>query len=223
MIFCSTARERTWSRWASISLGAPTRAMCSIDALGELDRGRSAAVALVGEPGIGKTRLLGELVGHGRTRVGTSCSTDRRRSSSGICPSGCSSTRSTSTFKAFGRVASRHSTRTFAPSSPVSFPRSLGSRRVKPRSSTSATAATAPCASCSSGSPAPGRSCSRSTISTGLTRDPWSCSARCCAARRTPLCSWRWLSDRVKLRSAWPRRWNAAGTQGRCSASMWTL
>jgi ATP/maltotriose-dependent transcriptional regulator MalT len=31
------------------------------DALAELDRGRSAALALVGEPGIGKTRLLAEL------------------------------------------------------------------------------------------------------------------------------------------------------------------
>src|SRR5438105_2593224 len=29
--------------------------------LGEVERGDSAAVALVGEPGIGKTRLLGEL------------------------------------------------------------------------------------------------------------------------------------------------------------------
>src|SRR5512132_3016252 len=31
------------------------------DALVELDRGRPAALALVGEPGIGKTRLLAEL------------------------------------------------------------------------------------------------------------------------------------------------------------------
>ena len=29
--------------------------------LGELDRGRSGAIELVGEPGIGKTRLLREL------------------------------------------------------------------------------------------------------------------------------------------------------------------
>jgi hypothetical protein len=31
------------------------------DALSELDSGRSVALALVGEPGIGNTRLLGEL------------------------------------------------------------------------------------------------------------------------------------------------------------------
>jgi ATP/maltotriose-dependent transcriptional regulator MalT len=37
-------------------------------ALGELDRGRPAAVALVGEPGIGKTRLLGELSARADTR-----------------------------------------------------------------------------------------------------------------------------------------------------------
>jgi len=35
------------------------------DALSEFDSGRSAALALVGEPGIGKTRLLGELAARG--------------------------------------------------------------------------------------------------------------------------------------------------------------
>jgi hypothetical protein len=35
------------------------------EALSELDSGRSAALALVGEPGIGKTRLLGEPAARG--------------------------------------------------------------------------------------------------------------------------------------------------------------
>ena len=38
------------------------------DALSELDRGRSAALALVGEPGIGKTRLLAELAARADAR-----------------------------------------------------------------------------------------------------------------------------------------------------------
>ena len=38
------------------------------DALSELDTGRSAALALVGEPGIGKTRLLGELAARADAR-----------------------------------------------------------------------------------------------------------------------------------------------------------
>ena len=38
------------------------------DALSELDSGRSAAFALVGEPGIGKTRLLGELAARADAR-----------------------------------------------------------------------------------------------------------------------------------------------------------
>jgi ATP/maltotriose-dependent transcriptional regulator MalT len=38
------------------------------DVLGELDRGRSAALALVGEPGIGKTRLLEELAARADAR-----------------------------------------------------------------------------------------------------------------------------------------------------------
>jgi predicted ATPase len=38
------------------------------DVLAELDRGRSAALALVGEPGIGKTRLLTELAARADAR-----------------------------------------------------------------------------------------------------------------------------------------------------------
>jgi hypothetical protein len=38
------------------------------DALSELDGGRSAALALVGEPGIGKTRLLAELAARADAR-----------------------------------------------------------------------------------------------------------------------------------------------------------
>jgi DNA-binding CsgD family transcriptional regulator len=36
--------------------------------LDDLDRGKSAAVAVIGEPGIGKTRLLAELAGCAETR-----------------------------------------------------------------------------------------------------------------------------------------------------------
>ena len=44
--------------------------MCGVfeDVLDELDRGRSAALALVGEPGIGKTRLLQELAARADAR-----------------------------------------------------------------------------------------------------------------------------------------------------------
>src|SRR5436190_9605656 len=43
--------------------------MSSLDrVLDELDRGSSAAILLVGEPGIGKTRLLAELAAHGDAR-----------------------------------------------------------------------------------------------------------------------------------------------------------
>ena len=38
------------------------------DALSDLDRGRSGALALVGEPGIGKTRLLAELAARADAR-----------------------------------------------------------------------------------------------------------------------------------------------------------
>ena len=56
------------------------------------------------------------------------------------------------------------------------------------RSSTSAIAAIARCARCSSSSRRAGRSCSCSTTSTGPTRRPSSCSARCCAGRRPRRC-----------------------------------
>ena len=49
-------------------MGAPRRAVCSIDVLAELERGRPGALALVGEPGIGKTRLLAELAARADAR-----------------------------------------------------------------------------------------------------------------------------------------------------------
>ena len=67
-------------------------------ALDELDRGRSGAVELVGEPGIGKTRLLRELAARAE-RAGSSSSPGRRRSSSATCRSRCSWMRSTSTSR----------------------------------------------------------------------------------------------------------------------------
>ena len=65
-------------------------------ALAELDRGRSVAVLLVGEPGIGKTRLLTEF-GARRTPRGIWSSPARHPSSSATYRSRSSSTRSTST------------------------------------------------------------------------------------------------------------------------------
>ena len=110
------------------------------------------------------------------------------------------------------------STRTFARNSHTSFPHCLGSRQPgRRRSSTSATAVTARCVSCSK----------RLTATTPLvlvlddlhwaTRDPWNCSARCCAARRPRQCSSRWRSDRVKHRSASPLRSSVRTARGRCS------
>src|SRR5215211_122706 len=65
----------------------------------------------------------------GLMRAGTSFSAGQHRSSSETCRSGCSSTRSTSTSRAFRRVASRPSTRTFVASSRTYFPRWHGSRQ----------------------------------------------------------------------------------------------
>jgi hypothetical protein len=87
------------------------------------------------------------------------------------------------------------------------------------RSPTSATAVTVRCANCASDSRQPRRSYSCSTISTGLTLDPWNSSARCCAGRRLRPCSSRWLSVLVKRRSASPPRSSRRTAGGNCSAS----
>ena len=77
-----------------------TSELSSVDRLlAEVAEGRSAALELVGEPGIGKTRFLAELP-HMRTPAGTSASRAGLGSSSETCRSGSLSTRSTSTFTA---------------------------------------------------------------------------------------------------------------------------
>ena len=96
------------------------RRACSLErALDELDQGRSAAVELLGEPGIGKTRLLASSA-HARSCAGSWCWRGRRRSSSATCRSPCWSTRSTSTSQASSRTGSTSSTRTCSPISGTS-------------------------------------------------------------------------------------------------------
>ena len=55
------------ARGQSSSWGAPRSSKRST-ALTELDKGAAAAIELVGEPGIGKTRLLAELAGRADER-----------------------------------------------------------------------------------------------------------------------------------------------------------
>src|SRR6478609_8655581 len=116
--------------------------------LAEVGEGRSAALELVGEPGIGKTRLLSELASRADARRYLVLS--GRASSSSTCRSGFSSTRSTSSSTGSTRTASKASTATSRLSSQPSsrhWPASqLGAEL---RASTSATAATGPYACCS--------------------------------------------------------------------------
>ncbi len=175
--------------------------------LDELDRGPPGAIELVGEPGIGKTRLL-----YGARLLVPSCadtsfSRDRRPSSSTTCRSRSSWMRWTSTSRASTRTSSRRSTTTCKQSSRTSCRRCLRSQAVaRWRSSTSAIAATARCARCSSISRRRGRSYSCSTTSTGPTRRRSSCSARCCAGRRRRPCSPLSRSAPARRRSVLQRR-----------------
>ena len=72
------------------------------DALERLERNRSGALALVGEPGIGKTRMLAELEARAAAK-GRSCSRGMPPSSRASCRSRSSSTRSTSTSRRSSR------------------------------------------------------------------------------------------------------------------------
>ncbi len=136
-------------------MGAPRRAACSMPRLPSSTVGGPLRSRWWVSPGSARPvcSLSSRLA---LTRVGTSFSTGRHRSSSEICRSGCSSMRSTSTSRGLSRVASRPSTTTFVASSRTSSRRCLGSRQpAQLCSSTSATAATARCASCSNDSPRP--------------------------------------------------------------------
>ena len=187
-------------------------------ALGELDRGRPAAVALVGEPGIGKTRLLGELSARADTRghlVLYGSATELERDLpfwlfvealdeyvQGLRPDRLEAldedvrTELARVLPSLSRFATGEAAFQHERYRSHRAVRELLERLTGPRPLVLA-------------------------LDDLHWADPGS--ARWCGARRTPLCSWRWLSDRVRLRTAWPRRWNAAGMQARCSASMWTF
>ena len=98
------------------------------EALAGLERARSGALELVGEPGMGKTRLLAELGARADGR-GRSCSPAALRSWRATSRTGSSSTRSTSTSKGSSRGAwIRWATRS-APSSAPCFRRWTPDRR----------------------------------------------------------------------------------------------
>ena len=119
--------------------------------LGALKGGASACVAIEGEPGIGKTRLLSELGRRAEAQRHASSSPARPPSSSAISPSACGPTRS------MPMSPRRRSTWTDAdaalelggdPSLAASFRRSDAGSRW-PTSATAATERSAGCSSCS--------------------------------------------------------------------------
>ena len=147
-------------------------------------RGRSGALAVVGEPGIGKTRLLAELAARADA-AGSSCCGPAPRARARPAVLGVRRRARRVPRRRSSRAGWSGSTTTSAASSRTVFP-ALGRRPGEPRarSWTSATAPTARSASCSSRSRRPSRWCWCSTTSTGPTPPRSSCSARCCAARR---------------------------------------
>ena len=161
------------------------------------------AIELVGEPGIGKTRLLAELARLAETRghlvlSGSASELERDLPFSVFVDAldeYVAGSRATARSPPWTTTSER-SSRTSSLRCP---PSRAGARR---RSSTSATAATAPCARCSSGSRRRSRSCSCSTTSTGPTRRRSSYWARCCGGRRPRACSSPWPFDPARRRSA---------------------
>ena len=116
---------------------------------------------LVGEPGIGKTRLLAELAARADARGCIVLAGQRLRARGGPAVLGLRRRARRVRRRASTRAGSRRSTTTCAPSSACVLPVAVGVRRRAPRrrARTSATAPTARCASCSSGSPRRSRSC----------------------------------------------------------------
>ena len=140
-------------RWSlpSISSGAPTSSARSSAALAELERGRPAAIELVGEPGIGKTRLLAELAARADARghlvLAGSASELERDLPFWVFVDALDE------YVAGPRpAAARRPRRRRARRARARLPVAAGARRRARgrRSSTSATAAIARCASCSS-------------------------------------------------------------------------
>jgi predicted ATPase len=56
------------AEWASVLVGRREELAACQRALWEVERGRARVVAVRGEPGIGKSRLLAELAGRTRER-----------------------------------------------------------------------------------------------------------------------------------------------------------
>ena len=184
--------------------------------LEELDRGGSSAVVLVGEPGIGKTRLLAELAAQADARghlvlVG-SASELERDVPFWVFVDAIEEYVGRARARPVRRSGRRRAAQSWRSSSRRS-PRSPAGARW--RSSTSATAAIARCASCWSCSRRSSRSCSCSTTCTGPTRPRSSCSARCCTGRPRRRCCSRSRCARARWPSGSPARSGARNGPGR--------
>ena len=154
-------------------------------ALAELEPGRSIAILLVGEPGIGKTRLL--------TEIGARADAEGHLVLSGSA----SELERDLPFSLFVDALDEYvrgldselvahlddDVRTELGHVFPSLTTLAGGRPASVRSSTSAIAATVPCVPCSSSSHPRSRSCSCSTTCTGPTRPRSSCSERSCGGR----------------------------------------
>ena len=163
-------------------MGAPRSCGALDRALAELDRGGPAALELVGEPGIGKTRLLAELAGSRRRARAPRARRVRVGARARLAVLGVRRRARRVRRRGSSRVASRRSTTTFVRELAHVLP-SL-SRFAAARGAALPARAlpqlTARCASCSSDWRRPSRSCSCSTTCTGLTRIGRA--ARCAAA-----------------------------------------
>jgi hypothetical protein len=169
-------------------IGRPTELDALEQALSRLAHGGPEAIEVVGEPGIGKTRLLAELRERGDARgylvlSGTASELERDLP-----------------FWVFVDALDEY-VESLEPGVLELLDESVRSElaQVLPALSasqeerlrhcrTSATARTARCATCSSCSPRGPRSSSCSTTCTGPTPARSSCSARCCAALRPRRC-----------------------------------
>ena len=156
--------------------------------LDALDHGEAIAVELLGEPGIGKTRLLAELAARAELRGHL------------VLSGSASELERDLPFSVFVHALDEY-VETLDPAVLAGLDDdvqaelahvlpSLSALRtgVPWRTSTSATGATAQCGSCSSSSHDRSRSCSCSTTFTGPTPRRSSCSARSCAGRRPRAC-----------------------------------
>ena len=171
------------------------------DGLGELAEGRPAVIELVGEPGIGKTRLLAELA--------------RRADARGqiVLSGSASELERDLPFWVFvdalddyvrGLEPDRLAVLADDVRSDLAAVLPCLSAHASPHEiagPTSATAATAPSASCSSCWRARSRSCSCWTTFTGAIRPRSSCSDPSSTARRRLPCCWRSPCGRGRCRS----------------------